>query len=826
MMPALVLMAGCAYDPGPGRGVPLELAQQRAATLSDVEYALWIAIHEERDRDFSANMQISFVRTGDGPVVVDFRGQTLFVRNGAGEDVPVRRRAENLLIDLPPREGRDTLSIAFVPGNASLNRNDEYFYALFVPDRARFAFPVFDQPDLKARWSVSGSAPGDWEVVTNGPMIDSFVGSSERRNFQSAKTEPISTYLFTIAAGKFQKETAERDGRTMTMYHRESDPDKVARNRDEIFDLHAGALTWLEEYTGVPYPFQKFDFVLIPSFQFGGMEHPGAVFYRSSSLMLDQNPPQSRLLGRASLIAHETAHMWFGDLVTMQWFDDVWTKEVFANFMAAKIVEPAFPEVDHQLRFLLRHYPAAYSVDRTPGANAIRQPLANLNQAGSLYGAIIYQKAPIVMRNLERLLGEDGFQDGIREYMDRYAFANATWPDLIAILDERTSVDLVSWSRAWVEEPGRPTLSVAVRDGRVQVEAMGEGSWPQDHRFLVGASGSEAREAAPGDRVPTGASFVLPNAGGWGYGGFVLDDDALAGLLDVVGRIERPVDRGAAWITLWESVLDGALSPAAFIEAGVASLGSESVELIRQHVSGSIRSAYWRLLAEDDRARWAPRLEQLYWGLVEDTPSAGERTAWFAAWQDVVLTPQGVDQLFDIWTGKRIVEGLTLSEWDYAEMAAELALRDYPSSDSVLSQQLQRLQDPDRRARFEASLPALSSDKATRAAWFQTLANVRARASESRVLEGMRYLNHPLRATQSQQLIQPALELVREIQETGDIFFPKRWLDATLGGHQSESAAAIVREFIETLPEDYPAKLHGKILQSADGLFRAARIVG
>ncbi len=114
------------------------------------------------------------------------------------------------------------------------------------------------------------------------------------------------------------------------------------------------------------------------------------------------------MLGRASVIAHETAHMWFGDLVTMRWFNDVWMKEVFANFMAAKIVNPSFPEVNHELRFLLSHYPAAYEVDRTPGANAIRQPLANLNEAGSLYGAIIYQKAPIVMRHLESLMGEDG----------------------------------------------------------------------------------------------------------------------------------------------------------------------------------------------------------------------------------------------------------------------------------------------------------------------------------------------------------------------------------------------------------------------------------
>ena len=122
--------------------------------------------------------------------------------------------------------------------------------------------------------------------------------------------------------------------------------------------------------------------------------------------------------------------MWFGDLVTMSWFNDVWMKEVFANFMAAKIVNPSFPSMNHDLRFVLQHLPAAYDVDRTDGANPIRQPLANLNEAGSLYGAIIYQKAPVVMRQLELLVGEEAFRAGVREYLDAHRFGNADWTDL------------------------------------------------------------------------------------------------------------------------------------------------------------------------------------------------------------------------------------------------------------------------------------------------------------------------------------------------------------------------------------------------------------
>src|SRR4029077_20450436 len=232
------------------------------------------------------------------------------------------------------------------------------------------------------------------------------------------------------------------------------------------------ALSWLETYTGIPYPFGKFDFVLIPSFQFGGMEHAGKILYNASSMLLDESATQNQLLGRASTISHETAHMWFGDLVTMRWFNDVWMKEVFANFMAAKIVNPSFPAVNHDLRFLLDNYPAAYAVDRTAGTtavpqqradpvqrpagpNAIRQPLANLSEAGTLYGAIIYQKAPIVMRQLELLVGPDVLRDGLRDYLTTHAFENASWTDLIDLLDNRTPLDLAAWSRAWVTEAGR-----------------------------------------------------------------------------------------------------------------------------------------------------------------------------------------------------------------------------------------------------------------------------------------------------------------------------------------------------------------------------------
>ena len=288
------------------------------------------------------------------------------------------------------------------------------------------------------------------------------------------------------------------------MFHRETDAAKVTRNKEAIFDLHAAAIAFMEHYTGIPYAFGKFDFVLIPAFQFGGMEHAGKILYNASGLLLDESATQNQLLGRASVISHETAHMWFGDLVTMRWFNDVWMKEVFANFMAAKIVNPSFPTVNHDLRFLLSNYPAAYEVDRTPGANPIRQQLDNLNEAGSLYGAIIYQKAPVIMRHLEALLGEESFRDGLREYLNAHKFGNATWNDLIEVLDRRTPADLRAWSKVWVEQPGRPTITtkLEVADGKItrlafeQSDPMKRGViWPQQLRVVLGDAIGRAYDA-------------------------------------------------------------------------------------------------------------------------------------------------------------------------------------------------------------------------------------------------------------------------------------------------------------------------------------------
>ena len=326
--------------------------------------------------------------------------------------------------------------------------------------------------------------------------------------------------------------------------------------------------------------------------------------------------------------------MWFGDLVTMRWFDDVWMKEVFANFMAAKIVNPSFPEINHELRFLFAHYPAAYDVDRTAGNQrdppAARQP----QRAGTLYGAIIYQKAPIVMRQLEMIVGEDGFRDGLREYLRAHAFANATWADLIRVLDARTPDDLEAWSRAWVEEAGRPviTTDLRVENGRIARLAFAQRDpvprrglvWTERLQVALGyddeirripVSLSAARVDVPEARGLPAPRFVLPTGGGIGYGGFVLDAATRAYLLAHLPDIPDALTRGSAIVTLWEEMLDGRARPADVVDvlvrgAAARARRAEPAADARLHAAGILEipaRRRSRRAGAAARARAAPR---------------------------------------------------------------------------------------------------------------------------------------------------------------------------------------------------------------------------
>ncbi len=863
---AVVALTACSVpEPEIVPGVSRELARQRAATITGLHYALDLDIPEQADADIDGRVVIAFDLSDTATQLqIDFTGGADRIGRVASNGEPAAWRVEREHIVIPAtalaRE-RNEIEIEFAAGSSALNRNPDYLYSLFVPDRARTAFPLFDQPDLKATFELTLTVPSGWRALSNASIESvSPNGSSTTHRFQ--RSALISPYVFAFVAGEFESVTRERNGRSMTMLHRETDATTVERNVEAIFELHAAAIDWLEGYTGIDYPFEKLDFALIPSFQYGGMEHVGAILYRARNLLLDEAPSDMELLGRANLIAHETAHMWFGNLVTMEWFDDVWLKEVFANFLAGKIVNPSFPAINHELNFLVRHAPAAHSVDRTAGANAIRQPLPNLNEAGQLYGPIIYDKAPIMMRQLESLVGEARFQAGLREYLERYAFANATWSDLIEILDAATDDDLDAWSEVWVNTPGRPALllrqseTVSEGDGRnvlVQDDPTGAGRvWPQ--RFEIAAmadtsvSGTDpdlpandlnasgaatagaamrrtsvvsASRATPLDELSSdGSERLVFNSDGRGYGLFPADSGNLLAW-DTLGEVER----AAELINHYENMLAGGEPrPGDYFAALLGIAERERNQLLLGLELYQLTTIYWKLLPADARQDAAAELESTLWQSMLDQTDESSRKVRFDAFADIAITPQALRNLRDIWSGNMSIEGLPLSENDLIALAQSLAIRLPADAETILAAQLERTENQDNRRKLEFIAPSLSADESVRDAFFASLADGGQREVEPWVLEALENLHHPLRIAQSEKYVLASLELLEEIQATGDIFFPSRWLDATLANHRSSSAVSTVSDFLAARP-DYSAQLRAKILQAADPLFRANTLI-
>ncbi|HTI91756.1 MAG TPA: M1 family aminopeptidase [Puia sp.] len=824
-------------------GVSFSLANYRAARLTDLQYDLVFHLPAEKPAPVTGEEKISF-RYSDNvesreyfPLLLDFKGAAPLDLHINGQPAPVRFINEHL--QLPTsllRAGLNTVELRFVAGDAALNRNPDFLYTLLVPDRARTLFPCFDQPNLKAVFNLSLTKPAGWKAIANAPLLDSVQEDNDTRlRFRSS--DRISTYLFSFAAGKFATTGSTADGQPMNFLFRETDSTKLRLSLDSIFRIEGQALHFMQTYTGIPYPFQKFDFVAIPDFQFGGMEHPGAIQYKASTLFLDSGATREQFINRSNLLSHETAHMWFGDMVTMTWFTDVWMKEVFANFMADKVSDLTLHDNNYDLKFLTDHYPAAYSIERTGGTHPIRQKLSNLNEAGSLYGNIIYHKAPIVMRQLEQLMGADAFRDGLRDYLQKYAGGNASWPNLVQALQPHTSIDLTAWDAVWVEGTGRPVFSykLEVKDGKISdlsISQRGEnGPAPvQPELFKIAlVYGDRVEELnVNSDKPSVSVSSaigkaqplsILFNSDGRGYGVFPAEGGS-----QLFSSSLTSLQRASAYINNYENMLDGrAFSPGQLLAYDRRLMTYEPEELNLNILLDQVQSIFWRFLPVAARDSLAADLEQDCWSAFRVLSSRNERKQLFRTFTNIATTQQAMDTIYTVWKQRRAPAGVVLTEEDYTSLAAALALRSYPGSKAILDEQLTRIQNNDRRQRLIYLLPALSNDEKQRDSFFASLQAPEARRKESWVLTALGYLHHPLRAASAEKYLQPSLDWLEDIQRTGDVFFPQSWLQASFGWCRTASETKIVRNFLAKHP-DYNPKLKAKILQATDNLFRAQKL--
>ena len=837
--------------PGPEPGVSRELAQWRAQRYRDIRYTLKLSISSGAST-LRGTAQIEVTLPRPTPeLVLDWRpasgARTWGIRvNGKA----ARPRFEHEHMIVPPRllrTGKNRLTLHFespiAPSGSAVTRyrdredGSEYVYTLLVPSDASSVFPCFDQPDLKARFRLDLAVPGVWTAVSNAPLARMEKAPGGARRFHFADTRPISTYLFAFAAGPFA-ELAESEGRTRLLV-RKSQLARAREESPEVLRLSREAVKWLSRYFDFEFPFVKYDLVLIPELAYGGMEHAGASFLREEAVLFPSVPNETDILQRAELVFHETSHQWFGDLVTMRWFDDLWLKEGFATFMAAKTAEAVLPgqsvwNAFHALKA------AAYRTDITRGTTPIYQPLLNLSAAKSAYGSIVYGKAPALLRQAEFYVGEPAFRKAVRLFVKKHAYSVADWSDLVAALERASGRRLEAWAETWVKGRGMPEVRLSWStgaDGKLkdaaleQRDMLGEGRiWPMKIRVLASSANGPprafdatlrgARTRLPKMDGMSGIEFAFANFGDYGYGRFPLDPESRAAVLARPEIVQGELLRSLVFDSLWESVRDAELAPLDYIDLVVRVAPGERDPVTLASLLARLQVAFLHYLSDTQRDAAAQRLEVFLSEVMLGAATPGRRISFFRTFTATAWSEAGRARLKSLLANGIEIPGVKLSSRDRFRVIARLLALDDPDARVLLA--IQAAADPSEDGgRYAFAAGAAERNAEAKRGYFErflsdpTLAENWADAAL-----------FPFNAVEHAELTAPFLDLalaaLPALQSSRKIFFVNDWLTAFVGGQVDVSALDQVERFAREPTLDPALKL--KVLEAMDGLARTVRI--
>jgi aminopeptidase N len=888
----LVLTAsGLAQAP---QGIPRELARQRAERVvdlrSEIEYnlvahAASTAGHEE----------LIFKLKTAGPLLLDFREGTVSNVRVNGKAAPAK--IENGHIVLPaellkvapeagkpkktdqpltdnlgrpfkpdavlggikpdelPREGpgpdENFVEIDFTapiaPAGKAITRfedkddGNEYIYTLFVPMDAEMAFPCFDQPDIKGRFQLIVTAPEEWVVISNTDTQQIFsIEAGKRRTF-FVPTPPISTYVLAFAAGPFFKiNAADEDGDEPTIFVRQSKFKRAQEEAREVQEITLKGTKYLEKYFDKRFPFSKYDLVLLPGFAYGGMEHAGATFLREESILFRSAPTHSDRLNRDILLLHELTHQWFGDMVTMRWFDDLWLKEGFAQYMAYHTLDGLKPDENVWKRFYQAIKPAAYGIDATRGTTPIYQDITNLKDAKSAYGAIVYSKAPGVLRQLAFVLGEDKFREGMQKYLKENAFANAEWSDLVQAFQQVSGQHLQAWADAYIQRRGMPQVDVNWScDGQKRIDhfslkqhdVLGEGGvWPLATQVMLNyAKGAPVRvkvemdsaeaevKEAVGKPCPT---YVFANDQDEAYGRFLLDARSRKAVMQQIASTSDVFTRTLLWGSLWDSVREAELNPREYAELALRLLPQEKDEALAQSLIGRVATTMHWYVTPQVRAQLAAQAETVAYSQMLHAPEQDMRIIWFRGVRAFAQTPLGRAHLKDLLSGKVKVPGVELRQLDRWNMVTSLVALDDQDAAQVLAAEQKRDASGDGK-KYAYIAQAAKPASATKKKYFDDYLHG-ASLPEDWVEQSLGAFNYWNQSELTRPYLRAALGALPQVKRDRKIFFVLGWLNAFIGGQQSAKAQAEVHGFLNSPALDKDLKL--KVLEVSDELDRTVRI--
>ncbi len=561
-------------------------ARARAALLEVTSYDVHLDLTSPDDVGSSVVIRFTcrqpgastFVELDGRPVEVTLNGRAL---------TPVIEGARIALPDLQAdNELRVIARCAWSRTGEGLHRFTDpadgqvYVWGQSFLDDAQRMFACFDQPDLKATFGVSVTAPPEWTVIGNER------GSRDGGRWTFQRTQRMPPYLFTVAAGPWHGEQRWHDGIELGVWCRRSMAEHL--EADELFEITAQCFDSHHETFGSRYPFgDTYDQVWVPEFNHGAMENAGAVTF-AESLLFRSRVTDGERRTRAMVIAHEMAHMWFGNLVTMQWWDDLWLNESFAELMGFHATEVATRFKGGWTDFCAGRKAWGYRADQLPSTHPISGPVADNRSALLNFDGISYAKGAAALRQLMVLVGEDTFFEGVRRYLTRHAFANTTLLDFLAALEEASGRDLASWADAWLRTAGVSTLRIEA--GAVVQDPPADHPVLRDHRIGVGrydridgslvlrdrldVEVSGAVTPVPGLDEP--ADLVLLNDGDWTFAKIRFDDRSLATVVAHLRELADPLARTVCWSGLWDATRDAELPARTFVAAVVAGAQGES----------------------------------------------------------------------------------------------------------------------------------------------------------------------------------------------------------------------------------------------------------
>ncbi|MDT0119809.1 aminopeptidase N [Kocuria marina subsp. indica] len=563
-----------------------------------------------------------------------------------------------------------------------------YLYTQFEVADTRRMFPVFEQPDLKATFQFAVTAPADWDVVSNQPTPEPFPVADGVARWEFSPTPVISCYITALIAGPYVKTTdslVSSDGRTIELglFARRSLFEYV--DAEEMFEVTKQGFEFFESQFGVSYPFEKYDQLFVPQFNAGAMENAGAVTF-VESYVFRSKPAQARVERRAITVLHELAHMWFGDLVTMRWWNDLWLNESFAEYMSTLACAQNTRYTNAWTTFAAGEKSWGYEQDQLPTTHPIKAEIPDLEAVLVNFDGITYAKGASVLKQLVAWVGQEEFMAGLNRYFGKHAWSNTELSDLMVELEAASGRDLTDWSARWLETAGVNTLVPQVEaddDGVItsfRIEQLGQDGHPTlrphrvavgfyDHREDTGLLSRTFRVELDVDGEFTDVpqlvgrelpDLVLLNDDDLAYAKIRLDECSLATATTHLGDFEESLPRSLVWAAAWDSVHDGVSPARDYVDLVLSNVGHETDSTAVQVQLRQLDVALDRYLAPEHADEVRARAADTLWDLTA-AAEAGSDHQWqfFRAFLRRACTEAHFDRIEGFFDGG-VPEGIEL----------------------------------------------------------------------------------------------------------------------------------------------------------------------